>query len=202
MRFSAVILAGGKSSRMGRDKAWLEVGRQSLLARQIQIVREVGAREVFVSGRTGVDYSESGCRVLQDRLVDVGPLAGIERALTETTNSLLLVLAVDMPKMTADFLRQSLLNCEENFGVIPRVSGRIEPLAAFYPKISLSLISEMLSGSNIEGERDGSLQIRRKSTSPSGFAEQCVARNFGKFVDATGSEADFFSNWNSPEDVK
>ena len=202
MKFSAVILAGGKSSRMGRDKAWLEVGGQSLLARQIQLVREVGACEVFVSGRAGVDYSEFGCRVLQDRFVDVGPLAGIKSALSETTDSLLLVLAVDMPRMNADFLRQSLLNCEEDFGVVPRVDGRIEPLAAFYPKISLSLISERISGSKIEGETDGSLQIRRKSMSPSGFAEECVARNFAKFVDVTESEADFFSNWNSPQDVK
>ena len=202
MKFSAVILAGGKSSRMGRDKAWLEVGGQSLLARQIQIVREVGACEVFVSGRAGVDYSEFGCRVLQDRLVGVGPLAGIESALSQTTHSLLLVLAVDMPRMTADFLHRWLVSCEENFGVVPRVEGRIEPLAAFYPKISLSLISEMISGSKIEGERDRSLQIRRKSMSPCGFAEQCVARNFAKFVDVAESQVDFFSNWNSPQDVK
>ena len=201
MKFSAVILAGGKSSRMGRDKAWLEVGGQSLLARQIQIVREIGACEVFVSGRAGVDYSEFGCRVLLDRLVDVGPLAGIERALSEATNSLLLVLAVDMPRMTANFLRHILLRCNDNSGVVPRVNGRIEPLAAFYPKISLSLISEMISGSKIEGKRVGFLQIRRKSVGPSGFAEECVVRNFAKFIDVTESELEFFSNWNSPQDV-
>lgn len=201
MKFSAVILAGGNSSRMGRDKAWLEVGGQTLLARQIQVVCDVGACEVFVSGRADVDYAEFGCRVLRDRLVDVGPLAGIECALAEMKTSLLLVLAVDMPRMTVDFLRQCLLSCEENFGVIPRVGGRIEPLAAFYPKISRDLINEMISESKIEGERDGSLQMRRKSMSPTGFAEQCVAQKFAKFVDVTEKEADFFSNWNSPQDV-
>src|ERR1035438_9547728 len=56
MNFSAVILAGGKSSRMGRDKAWLEVGRQTLLARQIQLAQAAGATEIFVSGRFGVAY--------------------------------------------------------------------------------------------------------------------------------------------------
>ncbi len=66
MNFSAVILAGGKSSRMGRDKAWLEFDGQSLLARQIACVRRAGASEVFISGRAGVDYSAFGCPVMED----------------------------------------------------------------------------------------------------------------------------------------
>jgi len=47
MNFSAVILAGGKSSRMGRDKAFLKIGGQTLLARQIQLARELGAARNF-----------------------------------------------------------------------------------------------------------------------------------------------------------
>src|SRR5690349_130325 len=81
MNFSAVILAGGKSSRMGRDKAWLEINGQILLTRQIELVQAGGATEVFISGRAGMDYSAFGCRVLQDRFPNAGPLAGIERAL-------------------------------------------------------------------------------------------------------------------------
>ena len=202
MKFSAAILAGGQSSRMGQDKARLRIDGQPLLARQIQLVREVGACEVFISGRAGVDYSEFGCRVLQDRLVDVGPLAGIERALTETTNPLLLALAVDMPRMTAGFLQQLLLSCEENIGIVPRVAERIEPVTAFYPKISLSLINKLIPASKIEGTGDGSLQVKRKLISARGFAEECVERNLAKFVDVDESEAHFFSNWNSPQDVK
>src|SRR6266566_3753822 len=57
MNFSAVILAGGKSSRMGRDKAFIKVGGQPLLARQIQLAQTVGAKEIFISGREDVDYS-------------------------------------------------------------------------------------------------------------------------------------------------
>ena len=105
MNFSAVILAGGKSSRMGCDKAFLEIGGQTLLARQIQLVHDAGAAEVFISGREGVDYSTSGCRVLTDKFPDAGPLAGIERALDTMTSPLLLVLAVDLPAMTAEFLQ-------------------------------------------------------------------------------------------------
>jgi molybdenum cofactor guanylyltransferase len=202
MKFSAVILAGGKSSRMGRDKAWLEVRGQSLLARQIQLVRDSGAREVFISGRAGMDYSEFGCRVLQDRLLEAGPLGGVARALEEVTTPLLLVLAVDMPRITAGLLQRLLLSCEECVGVVPRVGGNIEPLAAFYPKLSLNLINEMIPLSKLEGTGDGSLQTRKKLISASGFAKRCVERKLAKFVDVAESEANFFSNWNSPQDIK
>jgi len=202
MKFSAVILAGGNSSRMGQDKAWLEINGRSLLARQVQLAREIGACEVFISGRAGVDYSGLDCRVLRDRLVNVGPLGGIEKALTEMTTSLLLALAVDMPRMTAIFLCQLLSGCEESVGIIPRVNGRVEPLAAFYPKVALNLINEMILGSKIEAAGDKSSRIKGKSISATGFAEKCGEQRMAKFVEVTGRETKFFTNWNSPADMK
>ena len=77
MKFSAVILAGGKSIRMGRDKAWLPLDGQPLLARQIAVVRELDPVELFISGRNDTDYSSLGYPVLQDAFPDAGPLAGI-----------------------------------------------------------------------------------------------------------------------------
>ena len=73
MNFSAVILAGGKSSRMGRDKAWLEFRGHTLLARQIGIARETGAAEIMVSGRAGGDYSAFGCRILLEKIAARSP---------------------------------------------------------------------------------------------------------------------------------
>ena len=139
MNFSAVILAGGKSSRMGRDKAFLEVGGQTLLARQIGLARELCAAEIFISGRADADYSGFGCCVLQDKYSDAGPLAGIESALNATKSSMLLVLAVDLPGMSTEFLRRLAAGCSETCGVIPKLAGHVEPLAAFYPKATQSL---------------------------------------------------------------
>lgn len=144
MKFSAVILAGGKSSRMGRDKALLEVDGQPLLARQVQLARNAGADDVFISGRVGADYAAFNCRVLRDRLNDSGPLAGIESALAATTTPLLLVLAVDMPDMSVDLLRHLAMHCTETTGSIPRVRGASEPLAAFYPKAALRLLAQLV----------------------------------------------------------
>lgn len=187
---------------MGRDKAWLEVDGQSLLARQIQLVRNIDAHEVFISGRVDVDYGDFDCPVLRDRLVDAGPLGGIERALAESSSSLVLVLAVDMPRMTEAFLRQLLLSCEGITGVIPRVNGMIEPLGAIYPKRSLSLIDEVNLGSKIKRTGDELLQVAKKSIGARAFAEKCVERGLAKFVEVGKGERKFFSNWNSPEDVK
>lgn len=187
MNFSAVILAGGKSSRMGCDKAFLEIGGQTLLARQIQLVRAAGAAAVFISGRTGVDYSASGCRVLTDNFCDVGPLTGIERTLDTMASPLLLVLAVDLPVMTAEFLQKLAESCSENRGGVPRVNGNLEPLAAIYPKAVLSLATALLN---------------QNSFAMKNFAVRCEQAALVSFIDLPGTDAKFFLNCNSPAELE
>lgn len=63
-----------------------------------------------------------------------GPLGGIERALHECQSPLLLVLAVDLPGMTLAFLHKLTARCDRLTGVIPKLNGELEPLAAIYPK--------------------------------------------------------------------
>ncbi len=182
--FSAVILAGGKSSRMGQDKAFVEVGGSSLLARQIALVRELGAGEVFISGREGVDYSAFGCRVLMDKFPDAGPLAGIERALDVCTTPLVLVLAVDMPAMGATTLRRLIANCDGVRGVIPKTKDGIEPLAAVYPKLAMNKLNLELQFGKTPGAR--------------WLAEECVAVGLARFVEVNDAEAKCFLSANSP----
>jgi molybdopterin-guanine dinucleotide biosynthesis protein A len=185
MNFSVVVLAGGKSSRMGRDKAFLEIGGQALLARQIQLARKIGAAEIFISGRADADYSAFGCRVLKDKFPNAGPLAGIESALDSISTPLLLVLAVDLPEMNAEFLQRLRAGCADDFGTIPCVKENIEPLAAFYPKAAQSLAETLLcAGDNAVAT----------------FAKQCVQSGLARFVDLPASEAKYFTNWNSPAD--
>lgn len=188
MKFSAVILAGGKSSRMGRDKALLEVHGQPLLARQIRLARESGADEVFISKHVDSDYSAFGVHVLRDNFQNAGPLAGIETALGKSSSPLLLVLAVDMPDMSAVFLRQLATHCTEIAGAIPCVNGDIEPLAAFYPKNAAGIAAALLVAET--GAR-----------SAKHFTERCVAAGLATFVDFPVTDAHFFSNCNSPADV-
>lgn len=192
MTFDAVILAGGKSSRMQRDKAFLEVDGASLLARQIALVRSVGAREVFISGRVGVDYSAFGCPILVDKFSDAGPLAGIERAIEASTSPLLLVLAVDMPAMNATMLRKLIESCDGVVGVIPKTKYGIEPLAAVYPKAAL----------DNPAIRCGIELQQGKAPGVRWLAQECVASGLSRFVDVSDADAEYFASANSPEEFQ
>lgn len=186
MSFSAVILAGGKSSRMGRDKAFLEIDGKTLLARQIAVARAAGALDVFISGRADTNYSAFDGLVLRDQFQQAGPLAGIERSLDAMATPLLLVLAVDLPGMSPEYLRQLFARCEGHVGVIPRIAGQIEPLAAFYPKAAGPLAEVRL--------RDGNKVV-------SAFAQNCVYSGLASFIDVPADDAPYFVNWNAPADL-
>ena len=186
MNFAAVILAGGESRRMGYDKAWLELNGQPLVARALSLVRRVGVDELFISGRAGVDYSRLGCPVLFDVEPGGGPLGGIQRALETARAPLLLVLAVDLPNMTAEFLRNLAASCEPLAGVVPRMEGRFEPLAAIYPRRSLAIA------------RDCWLNGRRAARD---FAAACLSEGVVRTFDVAAEDAACFENWNTPADI-
>jgi molybdopterin-guanine dinucleotide biosynthesis protein A len=186
MKFSAVILAGGKSSRMGCDKAWLPLDGQPLLAQQIAVVRKLKPVELFISGRADTDYSSLGCPVLTDEFADAGPLAGIAAGLKAASAPLVLVLAVDMPDMTSGALRRLLERCTPGVGIVPRVNHRVEPLAAYYPKAAAPLAVDLLKR-----------QLRAVRT----FAEQCKQAGLVAVHDAAEADWKCFANWNSPADL-
>ena len=134
MNLSAVILAGGESRRMGRDKAWLEMGGQPLIRRALSTVRDSGIQGIVISGRAGADYSSLGCPVLFDLEPGCGPLGGIERALSAATAPLVLVLAVDLPGVTAAFLRKLAAHCDPLTGAVPKLRGRNRTARRYLPQ--------------------------------------------------------------------
>jgi len=129
---SAFILAGGKSTRMGRDKAFVPFEGQTLLARMLDLarlvrldVRIVGSAEKFASFAP----------VVEDVFRDCGPLGGIHAALRASQTNLNLMLAVDMPFVSAAFLQYMISRGQSAPGamaVVPRNDGRRQPLCAIY----------------------------------------------------------------------
>ena len=171
---------------MRRDKAWIEVDGQPMVARALATVRKLGVREVFVSGRAQGDYSKLECPVLLDREPGFGPLAGIERALEACSSPLLLVLAVDLPRMTAEFLGRLVEACEPARGIVPRLDGQLEPLAAIYPKRSHAVILDL---------------IRESRHAACEFAEICLQRELTRIHPVEPKDAGCFVNWNNPSDI-
>jgi molybdopterin-guanine dinucleotide biosynthesis protein A len=110
-------------------------------------IRELGAVEVFVSGRVEAGYFSLHCPVLVDLEPGVGPLGGIERGLHACPSRLLLFLAVDMPSMTAALLQKLSDRTDHLTGAVPARHGELEPLATIDPKRCHALTFEALSRS-------------------------------------------------------
>ena len=117
---TAFILAGGKSTRMGSDKALLEFDGETLLTRTLMRARAVAGRVCIVGAR---EKFEMFGPVIEDVYPDSGPLAGIHAALQSSTTDLNLVLAVDMPflpESALKYLLEQARSCDDVV-VVPRV---------------------------------------------------------------------------------
>ena len=128
---AAFVLAGGKSSRMGEDKAFLKLGSQTLLVRALQLAHSV-ARDVRIAGEAS-KFAAFG-RVVEDVHPDHGPLAGIHAALQNTTAELNLILAVDLPFVSSKFLEYLASQARASSAVVtvPHAGGGWQPLCAIY----------------------------------------------------------------------
>ncbi len=104
MSFNALVLAGGQSKRMGRDKALLTLPNgQPLYRHAIELAGQAGAGRVWLNSNS---IDATGTNVLRDTVENAGPVAGIQVGLQATGATPLLVIPVDMPGLDADLLRQ------------------------------------------------------------------------------------------------
>jgi molybdenum cofactor guanylyltransferase len=133
MTFAALLLAGGESRRMGRDKATMEFQGRPLWERQLELLRALGPEKIFVSARTMPSWLPDNVELLLDDPPPRGPISGVTKALAAIRTTHLIVLAVDMPFVTADEFRRLLKLATEDCGIVPTIGDRAEPLAAIYP---------------------------------------------------------------------
>jgi molybdenum cofactor guanylyltransferase len=133
MTLTALLLAGGESRRMGRDKATMEFEGQPLWKRQLEVLRALRPEKIFVSARTLPSWLPDDAELLLDDPPSRGPLSGLTKALAAMRTTHLLALAVDMPLMTTEQLAVLRKLAGEGRGVVPTIGERAEPLAAFYP---------------------------------------------------------------------
>ena len=182
-RFTACLLAGGKSSRMGCDKAGVEVGGVPLWRRQVDILRQTGADEILISGRDDACYAGDGFSIIGDEIKGCGPLSGVHAVLGVAAYSMVLVLAVDMPVMTGDYLRGLVARAfEEGYGTVPVRDGFYEGLAAVYPRASRGIAAGLLGGDDYSMQR---------------YVGRCVDEKMVVPVEIGGGEMRLFQNMNT-----
>ena len=128
---TAFILAGGHSRRMGRNKAFLELGGHTLLDRALELANAVAPAVRIVAPQ---ENFLTIARTIEDVFPDCGPLGGIHAALACTATELNLVLAVDSPFVEADFLTYMIAQASQVSALVtvPKAGKGLQPLCAVY----------------------------------------------------------------------
>jgi len=154
-RFSAILLAGGYSSRMGKNKAELPFGGMRMLDYQVHRLRLLGIEEILIAGYSGsLAYSDrSGCgndpavRIVPDLFPHRGPLSGIHAGLTAAGHASCLVLSVDAPLVPYSVLLELIEQHIAGVTVLGH-DGQVEPLIGVYDRALAPLCGEILAGEN------------------------------------------------------
>lgn len=186
MNISAVLLAGGESRRMGRDKTTLLFHAKPLWQIQLELLQKLEPTEIFVSARTDPVWRPADVQFVADDLPSSGPLSGLAASLTRMRTQHLLALAIDMPFMTEEYLKSLCNQIEPGRGVIAKIEDRFEPLAAIYPQEALANFQSALPG------KDFSMQT---------VAGRLATEGKLRVVPVTSLERKLFLNLNEPADL-
>jgi molybdopterin-guanine dinucleotide biosynthesis protein A len=186
MSISAVLLAGGESRRMGRDKATAQWRGRPLWEWQLEKLRALEPEKVLLSARSDLPWRPADVELVVDLPPSRGPLSGLAAALASVETDHLLALAVDLPFMTIEHLRYLCGLATNGIGVVPIIDGDAEPLAAIYPRRARTMFMEALRSD------DYSLQpIVRKLIDQDMLLE----------LPLLGPTRDFYKNINEPVDL-
>jgi molybdopterin-guanine dinucleotide biosynthesis protein A len=148
LEISCVVLAGGKSTRLGRDKVLEKIGNKSLLEQVISRTESLSKEIIIVTAKertfTHLESREK-IKIVSDIFPGQGSLGGIYTGLVKSSSFYNLVLAADMPFVNGSLLKY-MMGIAEGFDfTVPRIDGLFEPLHAIYSKACISPIETILS---------------------------------------------------------
>ena len=193
IQFAALVLAGGRSRRMGTNKALLQAqpGGPTLLETVIQKVRQAGAQDLLIISDTREPYEFLDLPVVEDAIKGAGPLGGILSGLRTSSYEQNLVVACDMPNLNPLLIQHMAALTNEYDSVVPRwVDSRgvvhVEPLHAFYSQNALP-------------------KLRAYSDTGIFALHACLHSLRVRYIEqeeliAFGNPASMFTNLNRPED--
>lgn len=184
---SAVLLAGGESRRMGRNKATVLFRGKPLWQVQLETLQRLEPKEIFISARIDPLWRPEDALFVADVPPSRGPISGLAASMNRIRTTHLLALAVDMPWMSSKYLEFLCAQVGPQCGVLPKIGDRAEPLAAIYPRQAAIEIGRALAGS------DFSMQ-----------SVTCALVAVAKLrvVPVTQAEEKFFRNTNKLSDLK
>src|SRR5215469_4350174 len=128
MTFSTVLLAGEASRRIATDKATVLFRRKPLWQVQLETLRKLEPKEIFVSARIDPLWRPDDVLFVADFQPSRGPLSGLAASMNRMRTDHLLALAIDMPWMSNKYLEFLCAELEHGCGVLPKIRDRAEPL--------------------------------------------------------------------------
>lgn len=191
MRAGGIVLAGGRSARLGHDKLAEVFGGRTLVEIVVECVASLVDEVVIVTAGDWMmtEFEElPSVRVVTDLFPGKGPLVGLYTGLKESRSELNLVVAADMPFLRAGLLRYMLDLADGYDVVVPRIGDQVEPLHAVYTANCLPRIETMLA--------EGELSVYR-----------LIPRLVARYVDedevaAIDPERRSFFNINTEDDLR
>ena len=182
---TGIILAGGRSSRMGNDKGFVKYAGKSMIEYSLEICRHL-CDEILIS-TSNSRYAVYGYPLIEDEISGIGPLGGIYSALKQAGNNKTIVLPCDTPFLKQELIELLIENVNDADIIIPFTEElNMEPLCACYSKTVLSLMEKQIA------EKDYKLQnlIEKASSKKIKIDEQ-----YEFYTEK------LFSNINTPNDL-
>ena len=180
MSVTAIILSGGKSSRMGEDKGLMLFEGKSMIEHIIKTVKPLVKDIIIISNNN--EYTQFGYHVFKDIIKDKGPLAGILTGLEQSTTSKNLVLSCDTPFINEELIKL-VLSYNDYDVVIPEKENRTHQLIGVYDKSCIAIIKEELANNRLK-------------------IKLVINKLDFKIVDVNHIDARVFHNINTKEDAK
>lgn len=184
---SAIILAGGKSARMGFDKQLIKLNERRLMDILINKLKKEFEDIIIVTHRPDL-YIGLTHKITKDILVDKGPLGGIHAGLSQSSSEYSFVVACDMPNINLDYIKYMKDTIsDKSLGCVTRFGEWIEPFGSFYSYKLISPIEDYLS----KGRRSINGLLDDKAIT---YIEENTARKYSP-------NWDMFLNLNTKEEL-
>ncbi|MDO9117492.1 MAG: molybdenum cofactor guanylyltransferase [Nitrospira sp.] len=189
MNVTGVVLAGGKSRRMGEDKRFLLVGEETLLTRTTSVMAQLFPEVLVIIAQDSPPLTVSGCLVHRDLIAGCGSLGGLYTGLVKASEQRIFVVACDMPFLNPDMIRWFVDRDPAADIVMARLPTGLQSLHALYSKRALPVLERMATMHT--------LKIQQIVSEPSLHTTVVLADEWGE----RDALARSFQNVNTPADL-
>jgi len=139
---TGIVLAGGKSSRMGYNKCFIPFQHTTIIQKNISIL-EYFTGNILISANTD-DFDRLGYRIVPDRFKNCGPMGGIYSAIRESRSPVNIIITCDMPFLNVELYEYLLRKFESFDAVVPVYDSKIEPLCGIYSDRVVNVAAEKI----------------------------------------------------------